>query len=669
MSPPLLVLTTNYDDALERAFEAAGEPYRAALVRGQEGPRRALHPPRATGRSSPFRKPNEYAARRASAVILKLHGAVDRVDPEGDSYVITEDDYIDYLTRSDIAADQIPIRCAMAGQPLPVPRLHLRDWNLRVILSGSGAAAARPQVVGGPARAASRLSEIEQKLWRTAATSMCSTSTLDEYVDGTSRGELDGRSQARGMSRARRPVRRARSVQRAVTPSWFFGREHEVELIMANLRASRLTLLYGASGVGKSSVLLAGVVAAAPRASSRRNRAMRARRAARRRRARRARRLSPSRSSATGATSRCRGSRGDPRRRDEARPARDARACERRSRCRPSARYSGPRRTLLVILDQFEEYFLYHPTRTGPVRRRRVPAVVNDVDLRVHFLLLRCARTRWAKLDRFKGRIPDLFGNYLRLDYLDRDAGREAIDPAGRRTTTRRSGGDAPRRRSTPALVEAVLDDVRTGRLALTEGRRGAARRAREHERSRRLTSSSSCRSCGWRRPRAGHELTWATFEQLGAPRRSSRAICRRLWSQLRRTTRSRRGRLRLPRHASRTKIAQRASDLALWAKRPRRRTCRGARQLAARSRSGADPAPPRRTGRYELYHDVLAEAVHDWASRNQERRRLVETRRNRLRRWRRRGLLGFAWVVCAAVAIAIVQRIGGADPRGAARL
>src|ERR671938_1864172 len=39
---------------------------------------------------------------------------------------------------------------------------------------------------------------------------------------------------------------------------FFFGREAEQEIITANLMASRLTLLYGASGVGKSSVLRAG---------------------------------------------------------------------------------------------------------------------------------------------------------------------------------------------------------------------------------------------------------------------------------------------------------------------------------------------------------------------------------------------------------------------------
>src|SRR6516165_353668 len=40
---------------------------------------------------------------------------------------------------------------------------------------------------------------------------------------------------------------------------WFFGRETERRRIIGNLRAARLTLLYAESGVGKSSLLRAGV--------------------------------------------------------------------------------------------------------------------------------------------------------------------------------------------------------------------------------------------------------------------------------------------------------------------------------------------------------------------------------------------------------------------------
>lgn len=41
--------------------------------------------------------------------------------------------------------------------------------------------------------------------------------------------------------------------------AWFFGREPESDRIITNLQAARLTLLHAESGVGKSSLLRAGV--------------------------------------------------------------------------------------------------------------------------------------------------------------------------------------------------------------------------------------------------------------------------------------------------------------------------------------------------------------------------------------------------------------------------
>src|SRR3954469_24099689 len=41
--------------------------------------------------------------------------------------------------------------------------------------------------------------------------------------------------------------------------AFFFGRDRERKVIIANLKARPLTLLYGESGVGKSSLLRAGV--------------------------------------------------------------------------------------------------------------------------------------------------------------------------------------------------------------------------------------------------------------------------------------------------------------------------------------------------------------------------------------------------------------------------
>jgi hypothetical protein len=41
---------------------------------------------------------------------------------------------------------------------------------------------------------------------------------------------------------------------------FFFGRELDQRVIISNLLAAPLTILYGSSGVGKSSALMAGVV-------------------------------------------------------------------------------------------------------------------------------------------------------------------------------------------------------------------------------------------------------------------------------------------------------------------------------------------------------------------------------------------------------------------------
>jgi hypothetical protein len=131
-----LIVTTNYDDSLERAFEEAGEPYDlVAYIADGEDRGRFLH--RVQGEESVvISRPNEYGALSLEqrTVILKVHGAVDRDDPERDSYVITEDDYIDYLTRTDISS-LLPVTLAAKLRQAHILFLgySMRDWNLRAI--------------------------------------------------------------------------------------------------------------------------------------------------------------------------------------------------------------------------------------------------------------------------------------------------------------------------------------------------------------------------------------------------------------------------------------------------------------------------------------------------------------------------------------------------------
>jgi hypothetical protein len=109
-----VLATTNYDDALERAFADAGEPYDLVwymaedvrdersgdtkLLRGK-----FMHLPHGSDEPIVIERPNEYVDVDPDrvTVIFKMHGAVDRTKSELDSYVITEDHYIEYRGRPD----------------------------------------------------------------------------------------------------------------------------------------------------------------------------------------------------------------------------------------------------------------------------------------------------------------------------------------------------------------------------------------------------------------------------------------------------------------------------------------------------------------------------------------------------------------------------------------
>jgi len=92
---------------------------------------------RPDGKRVPVPKHTDYRdfALEERTVILKIHGAVDRADASGDSYVITEDDYIDYLARANVAK-LVPahLMARMRTSHFLFLGYGMRDWNLRVIL-------------------------------------------------------------------------------------------------------------------------------------------------------------------------------------------------------------------------------------------------------------------------------------------------------------------------------------------------------------------------------------------------------------------------------------------------------------------------------------------------------------------------------------------------------
>jgi DNA-binding SARP family transcriptional activator len=138
--PHQLLVTTSYDLALEAAFLEAGEEFDVVSYVAS-GPNRGKFchiRPNGTGRLIDL--PNTYATELSleeRTVILKLHGQVDRgPEREWESFVVTEDDYIDYLAHSDVAG-AVPV--ALAAK---LRRSHflflgytMGDWNLRVVLN------------------------------------------------------------------------------------------------------------------------------------------------------------------------------------------------------------------------------------------------------------------------------------------------------------------------------------------------------------------------------------------------------------------------------------------------------------------------------------------------------------------------------------------------------
>jgi hypothetical protein len=131
-------VTTNYDDVLERALDDAREEYDLVwyVARPGELMGKFMHRPPG-GAPKPINDPDRYVAPLDLAersVVLKIHGAVDRPTGANDSYVITEDNYIDYLTRSDIRK-LIPkgILAKLRNSSILFLGYGMRDWNLRAI--------------------------------------------------------------------------------------------------------------------------------------------------------------------------------------------------------------------------------------------------------------------------------------------------------------------------------------------------------------------------------------------------------------------------------------------------------------------------------------------------------------------------------------------------------
>ena len=204
--------------------------------------------------------------------------------------------------------------------------------------------------------------------------------------------------------------------------NFFFGRESEWEIIADNLRAARLTLLYGVSGVGKSSLLRAGV-AHHLMEDAKKNLA--------------------EYGTPEFAVVVFNAWQDDPLVGLVKKVEKDIKSLLKGKTfellpssqkldqileiCAERLDVKGGVGELLIVLDQFEEYFLYHPNEQGArTFADEFPLAVNRPDLPVNFLIS-IREDSLAKLDHFKASIPNIFDNYLRVKHLDAQSAYDAI--------------------------------------------------------------------------------------------------------------------------------------------------------------------------------------------------------------------------------------------------
>jgi len=133
-----LIVSTNYDDLVERALKDAGVEFH--LVRYcANGPNQGLfvHEPPGDSEEVVIKKPNEYldVDPDEHTVVLKLHGTIVRSSKTQDSYVITEDHYIEYLAHTNPSElFPAPILAKLVNSSFLFLGYGMRDWNLRVLL-------------------------------------------------------------------------------------------------------------------------------------------------------------------------------------------------------------------------------------------------------------------------------------------------------------------------------------------------------------------------------------------------------------------------------------------------------------------------------------------------------------------------------------------------------
>ncbi len=438
---------------------------------------------------------------------------------------------------------------------------------------------------------------------------------------------------------------------------YFFGRDADRDLIIANLMASRLTVLYGPSGVGKSSLLQAGVLPLLRHGSDdafsfiASNRAIVVYHSMWRDDPLVALGHSllaalPTDTERDGLMS------SDPASVDLLREV--------------TRRYDAD---LYLLCDGLEEWALYQDGAKAEAFASELGRIVGTPGLRVN-VLLGVREDALAKLDRLEAYIPDLFSNGLRLDHLTAAGARDAIEQPLLRYNQAHPSHSMTIESS---LVDRLLRELRTGRVVVTDGRGASGAPDKTIETP--FLQLVMTRLWSAEKAQESVALRESTLVSLGGASRIVRTHLDEVMAQLtdeQRTTAAQVFRYLVT--PSGTKIAHTAEDLAEYAGiSDMAQLVDMLEELASGRERVLRPVPPpvEQPGppRYEIFHDVMAPAVLDWRRRYvaeqdrlqadavlaQTRQEAQEQHRRTKRRLRRSRLLSAALALLLAAAIAAV--------------
>jgi hypothetical protein len=165
-APPQLLLTTGFDRLLEQAFGETDQELDVVLYLAFGRHRGKFLHLKANGESTVVEIPNAYTDLSSERTVLfKINGGIDaRPEREWESFVVSEDDYIDYLAQADISV-VLPVTLAarLRRSHFLFLGYQLDEWSLRVFLHrmfGREKVAYRSWAIGAAS------DEIEAELWR-----------------------------------------------------------------------------------------------------------------------------------------------------------------------------------------------------------------------------------------------------------------------------------------------------------------------------------------------------------------------------------------------------------------------------------------------------------------------------------------------------------------------